>query len=78
MLRRIKGQLEGVERMIEGDRHSPDILAQIRAVRGALKGLEATVLETRLRHFASDVLISSNVSQLNKKLEEFMELIKKR
>jgi len=65
MLRRIKGQLEGVEKMIQDERQCPDILAQVRAVRGALKSLESRVIETRLRHVVKDAMLTSSVTRLN-------------
>ena len=37
-LKRIEGQVRGIQKMIEEDKYCVDILTQVSAVRGALKG----------------------------------------
>lgn len=56
-VRRIKGQTEGLERLIEGgqDLDCGKVLQQIAAIRGAVGGLMAEVLEGHLReHVAAE------------------------
>ena len=48
--RRLRGQLEGVERALEGEAGCAEILRQLASVRGALAGLTAEVMEDHLRH----------------------------
>lgn len=48
-IRRIKGQLEGLERAVDDDMPCRANLQQIAAVRGAVNGLMAEVLEMHLR-----------------------------
>ena len=52
-LRRIAGQVEGIQRMVEGGRYCVDILNQIAAIRSALDALGVEVLT---RHLESCVL----------------------
>ena len=48
-VRKIRGQLEGVERMLTEQRGCYEILQAIAACRGAMNGLMATVLEEHIR-----------------------------
>jgi len=48
-VRRIKGQAEGIERLLEADGDCNKVLQQIAAVRGAVNGLMAEVLESHVR-----------------------------
>ncbi len=49
-LNRALGQIEGVKRMIEERRSCPDIIAQLRAARSALKAVESNILRSHLQH----------------------------
>jgi DNA-binding FrmR family transcriptional regulator len=49
-LRRIEGQVRGLERMVEEDRYCIDILTQIAAVRAALDKVALGLLEDHARH----------------------------
>lgn len=48
-VRRIKGQLEAIERALEEERSCSDVLQQITGCRGAMNGLLAVVLEDHIR-----------------------------
>lgn len=49
-LRRIEGQVRGLQRMIEGDQYCVDILTQISAATRALQSVSLVLLEQHLRH----------------------------
>lgn len=53
-VRRIKGQLEGLERALVEERDCLPVLQQIAAVRGAVNGLMAEVLEGHVRDHLGD------------------------
>ncbi len=56
-VRRIKGQAEALEKALENDTECIAILQQIAAVRGAVNGLMAEVLEGHIReHLGPDVI----------------------
>ena len=76
-VRRIKGQVEGIERMINDKRYCPDIITQIRAARAALKGLEAGVLETHFQHCVSDAAKAGSEDERKRKISEIMDLFVK-
>ena len=48
-VRRLKGQLEGVERALNGEAPCGEILRQLASIRGAISGLTAEVMEHHLR-----------------------------
>jgi DNA-binding FrmR family transcriptional regulator len=54
-VRRIKGQLEGIERALESDAACVEVLRQIASVRGAVNGLTAEVMEDHLREHVQEV-----------------------
>lgn len=49
-LRRIKGQVGGIEKMVESDRYCIDIVTQISAARAALDQVALRLLEEHTRH----------------------------
>ncbi len=73
---RIKGQMEGVERMILEKRYCPEIVVQIKAIRSALRSLEANIVEGHLRHCVSSAIKSKDANIIKEKLEEIVSLMK--
>lgn len=71
-LNRISGQIEGIKKMIEEGRYCPEIIAQIRAVRSALKRVEANVLQKHLQHCVAQSF--DNKTERDKKIAELQEL----
>jgi DNA-binding FrmR family transcriptional regulator len=49
-VRRIKGQVEAVERALDADIGCADILMLVASLRGAVHGLSAEVMEDHIRH----------------------------
>ncbi len=49
-LRRIEGQVRGVERMVEQDRYCIDVITQISAIQAALDKVALGLLEDHTRH----------------------------
>lgn len=75
-LSRIKGQVDGVERMIHENRYCPDIVHQIKAVRSALKGLEVSIIENHMKHCVKAAITSRNSDVIQEKIEEILTLLK--
>jgi DNA-binding FrmR family transcriptional regulator len=55
-LRRIEGQVRGLERMIEQDTYCIDVLTQIAAATKALQGVALELLDDHLTHCVADAL----------------------
>jgi DNA-binding FrmR family transcriptional regulator len=73
-LKRIKGQIEGVEKMIVNGRYCPDILMQIRAATAALKTVERSILGKHLKACVKDAMNSQNEKEIELKIDELMVL----
>lgn len=55
-LRRIEGQVRGLQKMVEDDRYCPDIIVQIASVQEALRGVGRMLLRNHLKHCATDAI----------------------
>jgi DNA-binding FrmR family transcriptional regulator len=53
-LKRIEGQVRGLQSMIEEERYCIDILTQVSATRAALDGVGLGVMEDHIRHCVRD------------------------
>lgn len=53
-LRRIEGQVRGVQRMLEEEQHRIDILTQLSSITAAVKGVGLGLLEEHVRHCVRD------------------------
>lgn len=77
-LKRVQGQLQGIERMIQDERYCVDILIQFRAVMAALRAVEVTMFETHLQHCVSQALESKDKKQIQAKISELTKLLSRR
>ena len=76
-LKKIEGQVRGLQKMIEERRYCMDIVSQLRAVQGALKKVELGILETHLQHCVQDALNSRNSEDAEAKIQEILQLLQK-
>lgn len=53
-VRRLKGQLEAIERALEADEACGVVLNQVASVRGAVTGLTAELIEDHIRNHVAD------------------------
>ncbi len=73
-LRRIEGQVAGIQRMIEDDRYCVDVLLQIAAVESALDRVGKIVLGHHVETCVSHALASGTRKQRREKIDELMEV----
>ena len=59
-LRRIEGQVRGIQKMIEDDRYCADIMMQVSSVHEALRGVGRELMRNHLKHCASAAIRSSD------------------
>ena len=76
-LRRIEGQIRGIQKMIEGKQYCVDILNQIHAVIAALARVEDNILEKHFENCVSNAIQGKSVVEKKKKLSEVMQLIRR-
>jgi DNA-binding FrmR family transcriptional regulator len=53
-LRRVEGQVRGLQRMVDDDSYCIDVLTQISAVNAALRSVAVALLDDHLRHCVRD------------------------
>lgn len=76
-LRRVQGQLAGIERMINDRRYCMDILIQLRAVASAIKATEGVIFEKHVRSCIQNAVQAKNKKELDTKIDELMNLFLK-
>ena len=55
-LRRVEGQVRGLQQMVEADRYCIDILTQVSAATKALQGVALALLDDHLRHCVTEAV----------------------
>jgi DNA-binding FrmR family transcriptional regulator len=76
-LRRIEGQIRGLQKMVEEERYCADIVIQISSVQEALRGVGRSLMRNHLRHCATEAIRSGTEQQVSAQYEELLELIYK-
>ena len=74
-LKRIEGQVRGVQGMIEDRKYCIDILNQIHAIKGALGRVEEKILEKHLQHCVTEAVRGNSEKEKQQKMGEILELI---
>ena len=75
-LRRIEGQVRGLQRMVEEDRYCADILTQISSVHEALRAVGRELMRNHLKHCASSA-IRSGEDDAEAMYDELIEMMYK-
>jgi CsoR family transcriptional regulator, copper-sensing transcriptional repressor len=75
-LRRIEGQVRGLQRMVEGDRYCADILDQVSSVEEALRAVGRELLRNHLRHCATQAMQTGGESA-EAMAEELLDLVRR-
>lgn len=73
-LRRIEGQVRGLQKMVEEDRYCADIMMQISSVQEALRGVGRELMRNHLRHCASTA-IRKGGDEADMMYDELLDLI---
>jgi len=76
-LRRIEGQVRGLQRMVEEDRYCADIITQVASVQESLRGVGRSLMRNHLHHCAAKTLKSGSEKEQNEMYDELLELIYK-
>jgi DNA-binding FrmR family transcriptional regulator len=73
-LRRIEGQVRGLQKMVDEERYCADVLTQLSSVHEALRGVAREVMRNHLKHCAS-AAIRSGDEGAEKMYDELVELM---
>lgn len=61
-LRRIEGQVRGLQKMVDDDRYCADIMTQISSVHEALRSVSRELMRNHLKHCASSAMQSTDAA----------------
>jgi DNA-binding FrmR family transcriptional regulator len=73
-LRRIEGQVQGLQRMIAADAYCVDILLQVSAVQGALEQVQKLLLGRHIESCVADAMRSGSRGERQRKVEELLDV----
>ena len=76
-LRRIEGQIRGLQKMVEEDRYCADIVIQISSVQEALRGVGRLLMRNHLQHCAMKAMSSGKPKETAAMYDELLELVYK-
>ncbi|NQT95245.1 MAG: metal-sensitive transcriptional regulator [Candidatus Omnitrophica bacterium] len=76
-LKKIEGQIRGVQKMIEDKRYCVDILIQLQSIAGAIFRVEDKVFERHLQGCVTQALRGKSDADRQKKVDEILVLLKK-
>ncbi len=76
-LKKIEGQVAGIQRMIEKKRYCVDILMQMRSIIGALRKVEGQIYKKHLDGCVTAALKGKSEEEKQKKINEVIELLEK-
>ena len=74
-LRRIEGQIRGLQKIVEDDRYCADVIAQIASVQEALRGVARNLMRNHLHHCVAKALRSGKKQEAQAMYDELLELI---
>jgi DNA-binding FrmR family transcriptional regulator len=74
-LRRIEGQVRGLQRLVEEERYCADILVQISSVQEALRSVGRALMKNHLRHCASEAIRDTASGRAEAMYEELLGLM---
>ncbi len=75
-LRRIEGQVRGLQRMVEEDRYCADVLTQLSSVQEALRAVGRELMRNHLEHCATEAIRSGD-DEAEAMYDELVELMYK-
>jgi DNA-binding FrmR family transcriptional regulator len=76
-LKKIEGQIKGVQKMIQDGRYCIDILTQLSSVVGAIKSVEENIINRHLRTCVADSLVGRGRKEKEKKVQEVIDILVK-
>ena len=72
-LRRIEGQVRGIQKMVEDDRYCIDVLTQVNAVRAALESVALQLLADHTEHCVAEAIRSGGGSEQVRELNDAVQ-----
>ncbi len=76
-LRRIEGQVRGLQRMVDDESYCIDVLTQVSAVTRALQSVAVQMMDEHLRHCVANAVQSDDAEEADRILGEAMKTIER-
>jgi DNA-binding FrmR family transcriptional regulator len=76
-LRRIEGQIRGLQRMVDDDAYCIDILTQVSAATKALQSVAVGLLDEHVRHCVRDAALDADPSRADEMVTEATRAIER-
>jgi DNA-binding FrmR family transcriptional regulator len=76
-LKTVRGQLDGLIKMVEDDRYCIDISNQIMASQAILRNVNREVLHAHLKSCAKEAFLSGDAEEAQRKLDEIVDVVDK-
>ncbi len=77
LLKTVKGQIEGLIKMVEDDRYCIDISTQVLASQSLLKRVNLEILKAHFSHCVKKSFESGSEKEKDEKLEEMTNILEK-
>lgn len=75
-LKRIEGQIRGVQKMIENRRYCVDIITQLQSISAAIAGVQKLILKKHLEHCVTEAMRSGREDDKREKIEEIITILR--
>ncbi len=76
-LKRVEGQIRGLQRMVDEDTYCIDVLTQVAAATRALQGVAVLLLDDHLRHCVSNAVQSDDDAEADRIITEASKAIER-
>jgi len=74
-LRRIEGQIRGLQKMVDEDRYCADVITQIASVQEALRGVARNLMKNHMKHCAAKAIGGGKREEKEAMYEELLALM---
>ena len=75
-LRRVEGQIKGIQRMVEDEKYCIDIVIQIHAVVNALYSISEKIFAKHIEGCVRHAFTEGSRAEKNKKIEEIVNVVR--
>jgi DNA-binding FrmR family transcriptional regulator len=76
-LRRVEGQIRGLQRLVENDTYCIDVLTQVSAATRALQSVAVELLDDHLRHCVADAVVADDPVETDRIVTEASRAIER-
>lgn len=76
-LRRVEGQIRGLQKMVENDTYCIDVLTQVSAATSALQSVAVRLLDEHLRHCVAGAVHAEDATETDRIISEASRAIER-